>query len=374
MQHDFLNNKTSHLGKKRWGQIRPEKFWVFSLCVMVFLMGYNFHDVEGGFSDVARYYEIIEMFFSSNDSLLYVIGYSLAYGNDFIYYLALFLFNKTSLGMQFVTGLVSATYFFLLIKGFSKKIFKFNDTSFILLLGLFCFPNLIYVITISRISMAIVFFFTGVLFFTKDRKMLSLLFFVLAGLTHFASLMFVFVFFFSVLLYNIWLKRSQKFFNKLCLFLPLIMYVLGIILFNYLMNTDVLSFLGDTRYEDYVKESENAQYDNFSWLYHLQFIFSLILPYVLLNVSKRNSFERFLLLTFLSITMAFASADQNFFNRWLMILPLIYSLYFTDLYLDSFSNKSNTYIKLRSSIMISGSIISIMLFVMVVYGSRMYLF
>lgn len=350
-------------------------YWeVFFLCLFVFILGYCFHD-NGGFSDVGRYYEMIDIFFSGKESIIYVIGYMYAYGNDFIYYLSLFLSAKTPLGMQFVTGVVSATYYYLLMHNFMRMKPELNSKNLVLLLGLFCIPNVIYIITISRTAMALVFIFIGILLYTKKHRLWALIFFVFAVLSHFGSLMFVAVFFITLLLYNIRLDRSLRTVNLLCTLLPPIMLFLGLTIFNTILETGVFSFLVDTRYDVYVANTKTgSQYANFSWIYHLQFIFSMIFIYILLNVDKRNSFNRVLLLIYLSVTAAFVSASQNLFNRWLMVLPLIYSLYFPDLYNLCFSNKGKMDSLFGKRTLIIGSFISIMIFIFLVYGTRTYIF
>ena len=344
---------------------------IFVFCAMVFFMAYNFRDSSDNF-DLPRYYSLMDLFFSGHEPLWYVISFMYDYGNDFIYYVFLFLFNNTPLGREFVPGLFTALYYFLLTKSFVKNV-KYSSENLLLLLGLFAFPNIMYVVTISRTTAAIVFFCIGVLFHFKNKKLTSILFFVMAIMTHFSSLMFVIVFFLTMFLCRFVLKGKIGAVNTLCVLLPPIMFFLGIGLYNYVLELSLLSSLEDTKYDRYVSTSHGADYSNFSWLYLLQFYLSLFVAYVMLIINKRStSFSRILLMVCLSITCGLVSASQNLFNRWLMLLPFLYSLQFAEIFA---TNKGLSPLKRNKDIYTIGAVGSLMVllvFMMMMYSSHSY--
>ena len=360
----FLNNRPS--GKRR----RFLSIIIFFLCSLVFYMAYHFKDPIGNF-DLPRYYDIMDSFFNGDEPLWYVVVYMFAYGNDFIYYLFLFLFNQTPLGREFVAGLFTALYYFLLMRSFST--FKYSSRNMLFLLGLFAFPNIMYIITISRTAAAVVFFFIGVLFYFNNRKIVTILFFAVSVMTHFSSIMFVVAFFMTVLLYSTWLKNKTRTVNILCVLLPPLMLFLGIALYNYVFDSGLLSSLEDTKYDRYTGISSGAEYNNFSWLYKLQFYLSLFVAYILLIINKQStSFSRILLLFYLSITCGLLSASQNLFNRWLILLPLLYSLQYVEIIT---TNKGLNTIKGRRAVttfFVPISLLVLLVFMMMMYSSHSY--
>lgn len=294
-----------------------------------------------------------------------------AFGNDFIYYVFLFLFNKTSLGREFVPGLFTALYYYLLMKSFRNSV-RFSSENLLLLLGLFAFPNIMFVITISRTSAALVFFFIGVLFHSNDKKVAPILFFVMAIMTHFSSFMFVLAFFLAVFLHRAWLIKKISLFNVLCVVLPPIMFFLGLVLFNS-VSEGVFSFVEDTKYDRYATSSEGADFSNFSWLYMLQFYLTLLVAYILLIVNKQStSFSRVLLMVCLSITCGLMSANQNLFNRWLMLLPLLYSLQFAEIFVVNRELITLKQRKVINSIGVIGSTMVLLVFMLMMYSSHSY--
>ena len=360
-----MNNSSRNKSRKTFSVI------VFFLCAIVFYMAYNFRDSSDNF-DLPRYYSLMDHFFNGSESLWYVITSMYDYGNDFIYYVFLFLFNNTPLGREFVPGLFTASYYLLLMISFTKRV-NYSSDNLLLLLGLFAFPNIMYVITIARTTAALVFFFVGVLYYSIDKKIVSILFFVLAIMTHFSSLMYVATFFLTLFLYNTWLKGKTKTVNTLCVLLPPIMFFLGLFLYNYVSELSLLSSLDDTKYDRYVASSGGTDFSNFSWLYMLQFYLSLFVVYIMLIINKRStSFSRVLLMVCLSITCGLMSANQNLFNRWLMLLPLLYSLQFAELFV---ANKDLTPLKQSKEINTMWNIVSLMVllvFMLMMYSSHSY--
>ena len=334
-------------------------------------MAYNFRDISENF-DLPRYYTLMDHFFNGQESLWDVIAFMYAYGNDFIYYVFLFLFNNTPLGREFVPGLFTAMYYFLLMKSFAKEI-SYSSENLLLLLGLFAFPNVMFVITISRTTAALVFFFIGVLFHSNDRKIFSILFFIIAVMTHFSSLMYVGAFFLSVLLYKTGLKSKTEIINILCVVLPPVMYFLGIVLLNSVSNSFFL-VVEETKYDRYVGTTSGADYSNFSWLYKLQFYLTLFVAYILLIINRHStSFSRVLLMICLSITFGLLSANQNLFNRWLILLPLLYSQQFVEVIIvnkESCPYKQNKGIE---AIGVIGSLMVLLVFMLMMYSSHSYL-
>lgn len=343
---------------------------IFFLCAIVFYMAYNFRDTSDNF-DLPRYYSLMDFFFNGSESIRYVIAYMYAFGNDFIYYVFLFLFNNTPLGREFVPGMFTAAYYFLLMKSFRNNVI-FSSERLLLLLGLFAFPNIMYVITISRTTAAIVFFFIGVLLYSNDKKIASILLFAMAVMSHYSSLMFVLVFFLSLLLYRFVLKDKKRTVNAICVVLPPLMFFLGLALFNS-VSERVFSFVEDTKYDRYATSSQGTDFSNFSWLYMLQFYLTLLVTYILLIINKQStSFSRVLLMVCLSITCGLMSANQNLFNRWLMLLPLLYSLQFDEIFV---TNRELVTSKLRKEINSIGVIESTMVllvFILMMYSSHSY--
>lgn len=349
-------------------------FIIVLLSTIVFFFGYNFNDPHGYF-DVGRYYEMVDELFPASTPIGYIIAYEFAIGWDFIYYVVLFVFNQTSLGMPFVTGCVCFLYYYFSLKVFANNINKLTSQSTILLLGLFSLPNVIRVIENSRTSMAVLFLFIGILFHFKKKHFLFIFFFICAALTHIGSLMFSGLYFLVIVLYFLWLNKKQKLVKILCLLLPPLLIISITFLMNTVLTSDVMDNLfADGNYTKYLSTQEGESKDNMSWVFKLQFWGTALTSYVLMNLDDKNSFLKVLFLFYGSITISMWSVTQNFLYRWMIVLPLIFSLYFTEVYVNTKNRESKTKNKSLLSTLQLISCINIIIYLLMLIGNRDALF
>lgn len=313
--------------------------FLFVLLAIAFYVGVNF--VSPPALDIGRYYESIEDIYrgltASQTILLRV-----AERGDFLYILALWFFDQTFLGMTFVTGCVLVLYYFFVLWPFVKYVNRLTTTSLLLMLGLFCFPEFIWVITISRTTMMLVLFFVGVLLWLKHKRTYSLMFFALSCLTHVSALMFIVIFVGGVWLYDKWFSKRGYAVNILCAILPLLLCIVIRVLLQSFMNLSLLSSVTEgTGYSSYVGgQLSTIQYDNYGYGSKAMMLTNMVSMYLLINVDRRRSLYRFLLMIFGACTFGFMFASQTFYNRFSMCLPLFFALYMSELYTNRVKDPS----------------------------------
>lgn len=344
---------------------------LFVLLSIIFYVGVNF--VSPQELDIGRYYEQIEEIYRGL-TFGQTILLRIAERGDFLYILALWFFDRTFLGMTFLTGCVVALYYFLVLWPFAKYVNRLTTTSLLLMLGLLCFPEFIWIITISRTTMMLIFFFIGVVLWLKKQILPSIMIFIMSILTHVLGLMFIVIFWGSIWLYNQWLCHHGRKVDMLCRFLPLVLiFVMGVLL-RFVLNMDILFNIVDgTGYQGYAGgglDTLNNQYDNYGYGTKAMMLANMISTYSLINIDKRNTLSRFLLMIFGSCTIGIMFASQPLFNRFCMCLPLFFALYMGELYSKGRCVSSVRHKKRVINIMTINSILCIVAVMLEIYSYR----
>ncbi|NLB80269.1 MAG: hypothetical protein GX800_01310 [Clostridiaceae bacterium] len=351
------------------GGISRKNFLIFILVTIIFFMGYNFISPDA--LDLGRYYETAERW--QGEKIKDIAESFFERSVDFIYYVLLVLFGNTFVGAEFVTGATVALYYFMIMWTFARYVRRITLTNVIYFVGLFSFPNFIWVVSISRNAMAIMFIFAGVLFWLKDKKIITAIFFILAAFTHFSVLIYVALFFLSLLLYKL-LSKKEKLVSILCFILPPLMYLLSYyILDNFLNSTLLNAFLGESHYTTYSDfAGENTDYSFYGYGDKSVMYVTLLSTYILLNIDKKVSTRKVLLLVFGSITIGMFTASAAFFNRFMICLPIFYSLYFSELYRENVLTSPSHHNRNVANVMLFNSMLSIMSLILLWYSYRMW--
>ena len=302
-----------------------------SLLIILLLVGYSFTPLPH--LDLSRYYEYVDDL--GNSTPREVAEYFHKIKFDFLYFYSLSFFKNSFLGMSFLTGLINMTFYYLILKDADAFLLKHSKQYVVLILGLFCFPNFIWVLELSRTAMAVCFFFMGVLLWLKGKRLVPLLFFALSFITHTTSVMLSFVFILSYYLYIFYFYKKNRIVNILCYILPFIMAILLGGVFGSIISNPLLELVvGDSAYQGYLGGS-GADVNGFAYAEYgtvAIMLAEMVSVYLLLNVCKQNSLERFLLLIFGSLTIGFCFASVNFYKRFALCFSIFYVLYFLYLY------------------------------------------
>ena len=340
----------------------------FILLLVLLCVGYSFN--PPAHLDLIRYYEMVEDQGSSSSSEVAEYFHLIKF--DFVYFYLLAYFKHTFLGMTFLTGLINMVFYYLVLKDADSLLLKYSKYYFVLMFGLFCFPNFIWVLELSRTALAVIFFFIGVLIWMRWNKFYSLAFFALAMITHTTSIMFSLLFILSYYSYVFFFYKKDRLINILSVILPFIMLVVLSIAFKAVINNPLLAILvGDSAYQGYLG-GISADANGFAYAEYgtvAIMIAEMVSVYLLLNVSKQNSLERFLLLIFGSVTIGFCYASGNFYKRFALCFTLFYAMYFVYLYKNEILGRTKNRTKILRT-MSFNSYICIFSFLLEFYAYR----
>ena len=332
--------------------------WVIAL--FVFFSTYFYVPPE--YSDLGRYYDSLETL-SKFNNIMYAVLLMQEQDFDFIYTLIMLVALNFGIKLQFVTALVCSIYWVIISKVFLKDLNKISHLVILGFIGVVCFPNMMYVLSTARNVMAFLFLFMGFRLWSKNKKVWSIVFFILSVFTHLSCTIYIFLYFIVSLFYKIWLSKHPSWTNTLCLLFPVFMYLAGITLVNSIFMSPVMQdiFGESTGYGSYVsKEVEGVTYD-FIGIGELVYLVShILLVYVLINLDRRNSLQRVMTVFFFSmITMSYG-CTYNLLVRFLLCTAFFYSSYISDL----ISNISKNKVLLESFLRLS----SVLLFLVFVWN------
>lgn len=316
-----LQNKNT---MKRW---KKQKTIFFALFVFILFILSTFYDSP---NDLDRYenYSIgrslINMSFSDIFSFYSNNGY------DFIFYLGLGFFAKFESGMPLFMGIITALYYIEIFKCFLNTQGKLTPNRLLLLTGLLCIPNILYVVNLSRTVFALAFFAIGVNNWFNKKYILNVVFFALTFFTHAGEILFIMLFYIGVIV-HILLKNKPFVTRLLCIFLPPAFFVLFRFLFlDVLQNELLIGMFFDTKYEHYLEATGTSSLEGS--IGKLASVYGCIFfSYVLLNIDKEVTLRKVLFLVFTTITVSLLTVNQNLLNRLVLVLPFFYTTYFLEL-------------------------------------------
>lgn len=298
--------------------------------IFVFFSTYFY--VPPAYSDLGRYYELLESL-ASYKNILYGVMLQQEEDIDFIYELTMLAAYSVGIGFQFVTALVCTLYWFIISRIFLKSQAKITSIVLVCFLGVIFFPNMMDVIGTARNVMAFLFLFTGFGCWLENKKKWAILCFVLSIFTHFSCTIHVAIFYVAVYLYKILLSKHPMLTNILCALLPIIMYLSGASIVNEIFLSNFMQdMFGDSAgYGSYVSRTVTKVEYNFIGIGQVAFLSShLLILYLLINVDKRNSLQRVLVMVFFSmITMSYA-CSYNLLVRFFLCIAYFYASYASD--------------------------------------------
>ncbi len=348
--------------KNRKIQIQKRNL-IWLVAIFIFFSTYFY--VPPAYSDLGRYYDLIETL-SSFNNIIYAVLLQQEQDVDFIFTLTMLGALKVGIKLQFVTALVCSVYWVIIARAFIKPINKINSFILLCFLGVLFFPNMMEVIGTARNVMAFLFLFTGFQYWSNNKKIWSVICFVLSIFTHFSCLIHITLFLAVLFVYKIWFYKYPGWTNLLCLVFPVFTYVAGATIINGIFLSPVMQDLfGDSAgYGSYVaKEAEKITYD-FVGIGQIAYLLShIFVIYVLINIDRRNSLSRVMVMVFFSmITMSYAF-NYNLLVRFFLCMAFFYSTYVSDC-ISNLNKKTNL---LRLFLTLS-SVLLILIFVWNYHG------
>lgn len=263
------------------------------------------------------YYDIFDTYFNN--------------GYDFIFYIGLGFSAKYEFGMPVFMGIITALYYVETFKYVNKLRGGLTLNNALLLIGLLSFPSILYVVNLSRSVFALYFFAIGVNKWLLKKYKSHLLFFLISIVTHAGTIIFVSLFYVGILAYSL-LKNNSNLTRVLCLILPPSFFILFRTLFlDVLQNDFLINFFFETKYLHYFDATGQAELEG-SVGSVLSILGEIGLCYVLINLDKQVTVKKILCLVFTTMTAAFLTVNHNMTNRFILVLPIVYSLYFFELF------------------------------------------
>ena len=356
-----VNKVKTRVLSKKWGR---QKRTVFVLSILVIFFLSFIYDPP---IDLDRYenYSIGESIYGL--SFENVVISRFANGYDFIFYVGLRYFSSSMFWMQFFMAAITSLYYIVIFKPFNSTNWKLTSNDVLILIGLVSFPSILYVVNISRSIFSLFFFAIGVNCWLQNKYLYHIIFFGLSFFTHAGSIIFIVLFYVGVLAY-ILLKNKPSITGILCLILPPSFYYLFRILFqDALLSHSLANLLFETKYEQYLDSTGFASL-KISIGALLSIYGEIVLSYILINIDKRVTFNKVLCLVFTTLTASLLTVNQNLLNRFILALPVFYTLYFFELYNEyKLSIKQH---KVKLEWMTISSIISFLLFSLIIYQER----
>lgn len=365
MARSKINNSKSITSQKK-----TKHPIVFFLVALIFILAASFDCPE--YLDLGRYYDIVHSNFSSHDHVTDVIMWSLLWNRDFIYFVLFWIFDNSFLSAAFLTGITCALYYYLVLTQLSNSIRKITPLSIILLVGLFCFPNIIWVFSIPRNITAYLFFWSGILLWFKNKKPQAIILFILTIFTHISCILHVAIFFATVFLYNIWLKNRPSLVKALSFLLPIISPLFVVTILNRFITSDSFSdSMGDMRYtQNDIEAMDAGAFDSFGYGDISVILFTFIAIYLLLIVDRNVSLKKVLLIVFGSLTIGMSAGAQVFMMRFMLCMPFFYALYCGELYSYCTTGPLTKHKDRILKVMLFNTAICSMGFVLLVYAYR----
>ena len=345
---------------KTW---KKQKQFVFFLFVLVLFVFSTIYDSP---KDLDRYENYTIGSYIANMSYEDIYSYYSSNGYDFIFYLGLGFFAKHQL-MPLFMGLITALYYIAVFKGFNNISGRLTLNSGLMLAGLLCFPSILYVVNISRTIFSLFFFAVGVNQWLVKKYKYHLLFFTLSLFTHVGTAIFIGLFYAGVVAF-MFLKNKPSFTGLLELLLPPFFFVLFRYIFlSVLHNEFMMDLFFDTKYMQYYDATGTATL-KVSIGAILSIYGEILLSYVLINLDKKVTFNKVMLLVFTTMAASTLSVNQNLLNRFILVLPIFYSLYFLELF-GKFKLCEKTNVSRLNWLTIS-SCFSVLFFLLILYQER----
>ena len=242
---------------------------------------------------------------------------------DFIYYVINFIAVSKSIPLELITSLTIAIYYFIIIR-LMRESYSRKYGLFVILTVLFTTP-LVWVASVSRNLMAIMFFYVAILLFYHNKKLLGTLFVLISVFTHFSCIIYIF------LLIPVFYLRKQHFSSSTIYFLLFLITILGFILPSFI--SPLLSFLGSTGFSSYSSiQISNFLISDYSYGDKIAPLFAYIFSLYLMCINKHRDKEfwmLFMLTFFLSLSL---NIGYNYIIRCMMFMPLIWGINIADIY------------------------------------------
>ena len=334
-------------------------FFVFLLFILAFI-----YDPPKDLDRYENYYigrSLVNM------SIYELFSYYFSSGFDFIFYIGLGLFSSSMTQMQLFMGIITAFYYVEIFKYFNKTQGSLTANKILLLAGLLCFPSILYVVNLSRTVFAVAFFALGVNKYIQKKYIIHLLFFIVSFFTHAGIIIFITLFYVGLIAY-FFLKNKPNLTRLLCVILPPTFYLLVRVVFlEVLQSALFIELFFDTKYDHYLDATGTA-----TLKLSIGALFSIyaeiVLSYILVNIDKQVTLKKILFLVFTTITASILPVDQTLLNRFILVLPVFYSLYFIELYNKYYMNWKRNKIKLNWLTL--SSIICMLSFALIIYQER----
>lgn len=192
------------------------------------------------------------------------------------------------------------------------------------------FNPLIIDMVFSQYRISLAFIFLLIALFFKSKKIISLFFLILAGLTHTSSILIISIFSISWVLYNNSLKNQYNIFI-ICIFGSL----LSVLLNGYLL--EVLSFIGDRR-ADYNIDRVSSSFSYLSfWIFNFLFLIFNSINFKLRNFNQYVSLFVLSLVTMSALVGGYSSRFLSVFFIFIWVAnlstPINYRFFILNIYI-----------------------------------------
>lgn len=295
--------------------LKKDGAFIILLLVVSSILVFSF-DVNRAYNlDLGRYYKMIELsqFSSKSEFLLNHLENEM----DFIYQLLLFSFATNKLDMNYVTVSFFFLYFlsiYFIVRDNGKN-FKLGIVVVYILLSL---PT-IWILTISRNTAALVFFFLGIHALLFNRKYISFVLFLAAIFTHISMVLYLIMLLMSFVLSKSNFSLRKR--NILLIVVLIMSYSFSHLLINLILPyVSLLNF----RLSDYanMKIASPLYADNIS--IHgdkLPMIYAISMLVFLCLKDKRQDWTYWFLYLITLLLLNFIWSSIMMTNRLMMLMP-----------------------------------------------------
>lgn len=290
-----------------------------SIIILAAICVFSYNVGEDEALDLGRYYKQAEVDVNLYKSIFGFIHSRIILNGDFIYYTALYSALRIGIPLSFVTIFFLSLYCISAYKLVNIS-YPTNEYKNIYIVFFLTLCPIIWLLTISRTTAALSFFFLGCLFLKSHQNKKAYVFYLIAIFTHISMILFILLVLASCWLSKLKVRRIRSY------------ILLGIALVGYMTPTIIMDFLSpyialtQSRYAYYAEmEMQSPLFASSLGVGDkVPIIFIYALQFYLLIKDKRTDWTFWMLYICWSLLSFFIWSDMMMTNRIIMLsVPFI---------------------------------------------------
>lgn len=286
----------------------------FSIIVLAAVCVFSYKVWEDEALDLGRYYKQAEIDVKLYDSIFDFIHSQIILNGDFIYFTALYSASRTGIPLSFVTIFFLSLYC-ISAYGLINISYRINEFKNIYIIFVLTLCPIIWILTISRTTAALSFFFLGCLFLKKNQRKKAYLLYIIAIFTHISMILFILLVLVSHSLSKLRFRKTRSY------------ILLCIALVGYMIPTIIMDIISpyitliQSRYAYYAEmEMQSPLFASSLGIGDkVPIIFIYALQFYLLIKDKRTDWTFWMLYICWSMLSFFIWSDMMMTNRIIML-------------------------------------------------------